>query len=184
LVLCLYSLFICSKQNIIFSTTSTPLAARDWIDKNIPENTKILVEGYPGAQSERRICPLRDNYENMTRFAEEIEKESPFAAKYVRKKALFEDGRQYDLKIIRPKSNWISIKEAKKEGIQYAIIAKEHFSLDHLESKNPVHYSRGKFYENISNANNTNLMKKFSPNLKSDDDATPRQYHLELYKLK
>jgi hypothetical protein len=180
---CTPQLYRIVQQNRAFSRPGSPILAKNWIEANIPDGAKILMEGYPGAPSERRVCPIQDKVENMEMLAEKIEKESPAGAIYVRNKAAMQTGKAYDLMVVKPRSPWMTWDEAKRRSIQYVVISLERFQQPPERHSVQVKETRLDFYKAMLADPEARLLKKFYPKTAYDDHATPRGFHLEIYRI-
>ncbi|NIU89010.1 MAG: hypothetical protein GWN56_17640 [Nitrosopumilaceae archaeon] len=122
----------------------------------------------------------------MQKYADEIEEESPMGAFYVRKKASAQNGKEYDLVLIKNDSPWISLDEAKRVGIQYAIVDSNMILATEKPGTKPkdAKESRTKFYHDLTKDPEGKLLKRFYPPYEDyKDDATKRNHYIEIYQL-
>jgi hypothetical protein len=186
IAICIPRSIVIVKQDIAFSKPGSNILSKNWIEQNIPEGSKILIEGHPGAPQERAQCPIQDKKENMRAYADEIKDESPMGALYIRKKASTQEGKEYDLVIIKSRSPWVSLDEAKQMHIQYVIVD-SNIILDSEKAKTKPDIlveSRTNFYDQLTKDPNVKLLKVIDPPFKDyKDDATKRNHYIKIYQL-
>lgn len=187
IVLCIPQALLIVKQNTAFVKPGTNIMARNWIEQNIPDGSKILLEGYRGASQERGV-PLQDKAENMNKYADEIEEESPMGALYVRMKTAAQEGKEYDLVVFRHASPWASLEKAKQMGVQYVIFDLDIFTKIKAKRSGSkpkdVITSRTEFYDDLAKDPEVRMLKSFHPPYKDyKDDASRRNNPLEIYQI-
>ncbi len=168
------------RQNMDLCRPGTPSMARHWIEENIPENTRILVEGFPGIRTYRRMCPIADMPQNMQAFARHLEEHSPVGARLVRLRAKAQTEKAFDLAIIEPSQSWITLDEARQRNMQFVVVCREEF----VESPQANSDGRRAFYEALQRDPRVRLRKSFAPKYVSIHDSMHRDAHLEIYELK
>lgn len=167
------------KQNQCFTQPATTIQTRNWIEENIPSNTKILMLGYPGNREQRRNCPLQDTKDNMLAFAVEIEEESEMAAKFIRIKAKSQQGSVYDLTVIAPRDNWITLAEAKQTGARFVVVPVRDFATGARAEKT----GRTAFYQQLQNDPQVVRTQTFKPETVSPYDSMWRDAVMEIYEI-
>jgi hypothetical protein len=166
-----------------FKVPGTPVQCRNWIEAHVPEGSRILIQGFEGISDERRICPLHDERENMLEFARELEPRSAMGAKLVRERAAVTGVKRYDLTIIEPSSEWLSIDTARDAGVQYVVTYR--YALDReVRPGDLVAQSRLDSYRDLVTRGQGILLQDFEPSTQYKDGASRRRAVVELFELK
>jgi hypothetical protein len=176
---CAPRVYVIFQNNLAYCRPGTPALAKRWIEEHVPQGTRVLLIGFPGTPNERKICPLRDTDANIYRFADQLEKESPIAAKFMRLAATQQTGPAYDLTAIDRKEPWITLDEAKRAGIRYVLISVEDFT-DHVTA---VSSGRHAFYTKLKEDANVVLRQSFAPRWINYHDSIKRDRRLEIYEI-
>jgi hypothetical protein len=166
-----------------FTSPGTPMECRFWVEENIPEGSRILIQGFEGTSDDRRICPLYDLTANMLKFAQELQERSSMGAKLVRMRAGIPRAKRYDLAIIKPTDPWPTVKEARDAGVDY-VISGIYSSEGRDKPMRDFEQTRYDFYHEMTNAENGRLLKKILPSLQRPDGASLRTSQIAIFKMK
>ncbi len=105
--------------NIKMTMLDTRAVAREWFDANIPQNSKVFIEGWTNPANS--TIPLKRSEENLRRSIAAVERTDPGKAKYFRIELKVLSGKAYDLVIGKP-MELEELAHYKRQRIQYFVL--------------------------------------------------------------
>ena len=160
-------------DNIQLTVEDSRTASRNWIEANVPDNSKILIEGFT-AQSYRATTPILNSKENIQQAIEYFKQtEQPGKVKYFQ----FEleanvDRKRYDLKFYGD-TNLETLDQYLVDGVEYIIVRP-----DYLLASPKYRQTGSEFLESLRSSSRLELIKTF--NGLPEGGAGPT---IELYKV-
>jgi len=111
-------------EDLRISFKDTRTYAKEWIEANIPEGSKILIEGSRTTVS-RMTVPLRNSPENLRRSIELYKKTDPGKARYFELELKVLSGKTYDLVTVGPYRPFKGLEYYKRIGVRYMVLRPE-----------------------------------------------------------
>lgn len=155
--------------NIKMTMLDTRTVAREWFDANIPQNSKVFIEGWTNPANS--TIPLRRSEENLKRSIAALEGTDPGKAKYLRIELKVLSGKAYDLVIVKP----MELEELayyKRQGIQYFVLRPKAYP------GSRIYFQWEDLVAAIREDTDIQLIKSFDPEIESG----PGPY-IEIYRV-
>ena len=142
-------------SNRILLMEDTRATAKEWIDANIPEGSKIFIEGHRTRASGSTV-PLQNSVENIQESIEYYRGSNPGRVKYFQTLLKVQSGATYDLLGVGP---WElqELQYYKDLGVQYLILRPEAYP------GSRVRYEWENFVDDIRADPDVDLVKRFEP---------------------
>ncbi len=157
------------RHNYLISQKDTRTFAKEWIEKNIPAGSKILIEGSRTKPKEGTV-PLKNSRENLIKSVKRYKETEPGKAKYFELELKVLTGIIYDLVIVGKDPPLKDPNYYKKIGIEYFIMRPEMYKRKWVEFKY--------FLKKLKEDPNVKLIKKFENNPINRPGPT-----IEIYKI-
>ena len=160
-----------------YSHKDTRTFAKEWIENNIPANSKVLIEG-SRTKPINTTVPLQNSRENILKSIENYKDEEPGKEKYYEFKLGVLSGVTYDLIMIgppigEPDFRLKPLSHYKKIGVEYMVLRPDlyihHRKLKKLKS----------FVQSLKSDPEVKLLKRFEP-----DRLTRPGPAIEIYQIK
>jgi hypothetical protein len=107
-------------NNYLLTQTDTRTLAKEWFDENVPDGSKVLIEGLK-VEPVKLTVPLQDSPDNMRENIEYYKTREPGKAVYLRYMLQVDTGRTYDLELVKL-SELQSLDFYKDQGVRYLVI--------------------------------------------------------------
>jgi hypothetical protein len=112
-------------NNYLLTQTDTRKLAKEWFEANVPEGSKVMIEGLK-IEPSRLTVPLQDTAANMRANIEYYRTREPGKSKYLGFVLQVESPSTYDLELVK-QTEVQSLDYYKKKGIKYFVIRPEAF---------------------------------------------------------
>ena len=109
------------------SRTDTRTLTKEWIETNVPHKTRVLLEGFPEEDSQLAV-PLRNTRKNVKEMIARLQSTDPGKATFWEYKLEALENPLYDLVTIRHFEPWVTVDEARANGVEYVILRREFFT--------------------------------------------------------
>ncbi|MEX2123285.1 MAG: glycosyltransferase family 39 protein [Woeseia sp.] len=149
-------------NNYLLTQTDTRTLARNWFDENIPQGSRVMIEGLK-IEPTKLTVPLQDTPENMRANIEYYKSREPGKAKYLGFVLQVDIGNTYDLELVKP-TELQSLEFYKNKGVEYLVIRPEAFA-----SSRSMGQAGRDFLEDLQNDRDVSLLKSF----RSDPRSRP-----------
>lgn len=148
-------------------------ASKEWIETNIPANSKILIEGFT-AQSFRSSTPLLNSRDNIKLAIQQFKEKNELGkVKYFQFELEANTGKRYDL-VLYNNRTLLSLEEYIADGVEYLVLRPDYLL------KSPKYKGEGfDFVESIRNSVQLELVESFVG--ESSGGSGP---YIEFYKVK
>lgn len=147
-----------------FSKPNSRILAKQWINENIPSNSKIMMEDSPEHRSQF-LVPIVNTRKNIEEMIGILRTREPGKALYWEKRSNYLNKipiPRYDIHFIRGFFNWPTLDEIKKKKIEYIIIDTKDFSKKLNNSMANFLKTRIEFYNILKEDKNSELLVTFS----------------------
>ena len=127
------------------------IQAKKWVQKNIPSETRILMEGSPEHRSQSLI-PLLNTKANIKEMISDLKKRDPGKALYWELRSRYLDKLdvpRYDLLLIQNDHPWIEYEEFKATDIEYVIFDVKSINQNYRKRTDHVRSTRIAFYDQL-----------------------------------
>ncbi|MEZ5065341.1 MAG: glycosyltransferase family 39 protein [bacterium] len=106
--------------------TDTRTLAVEWIEQNVPNKSRVLLEGFAEDDAQLAI-PLKNLKRNLKAMSQDLEKTDPGKAKFLALKLEAVDSPLFDLRAIRHYEPWVTLDEARADGVEWVVLRREYF---------------------------------------------------------
>lgn len=150
-----------ARHNYLISHKDTRTFAKEWIEENIPEGSKILIEG-SRTKVIRGTAPLQNHRENILKSIAKYRDMEPGKAKYFELELDALSGITYDLVMIGPPlgASGVQLKSLryyKEIGVKYLVLRPDMYVRHRKLKKFPY------FVQNVREDPEVVLLKRFEP---------------------
>jgi hypothetical protein len=158
----------------------TRTLALHWVEENIPDGSRILLEGFPEASSQLSV-PLKNTERNIRTMIERLEKTDPGKAKYWKLKLQVQSPPAYDLVTVRYREAFGALAEYRNQGVEYMVLRRDRFVPGRSYPRLSVQavQSRYSFYEELRKDKRNDLLIAFDPALSGDGG-----YGIEVWRVR
>jgi hypothetical protein len=152
----------------------------EWIEQNVPEGARILLEGFPEETAQLSI-PLENSEQNIKAMIQDLQTRDEGKAKFWEMKLAHPVPPAYDLVTIRHFEDWWTLEETRRRRIEWIVLRREYFVPGLIPMRkfgeNTV-VSRSTFYRDLTAAQDSRKMAEFD----ADPEGAPG-YDLEIWKI-
>ncbi len=163
-----------------FSRPDTRTQAVDWIAANIPEGSRILIQGAGETETQLAI-PLTNIPANIERMIERLRQTDPGKALYWELRLKHHSGPAYDLLTVPRHDLWGTLAEYRAAGARYFVLRRLGFAPDVDEDPRKDREwtrTRQSFYQEMLDDDRAELLIAFDPK-KTRSAGT----HIEIWRL-
>ncbi|MGH8249934.1 MAG: ArnT family glycosyltransferase [Steroidobacteraceae bacterium] len=144
----------------VLTQADTRALARDWIDKNLPQGSRIYIEGAKIAPV-RSTVPLQDSAENIKRRIEYWKVAEPRQAEFLKLRLQVLEGATFNLELA-PLTGTEPLAAYRNKAVNYFVIVPDRY----LQSRNS-NVNSARLLKELRGADDVALIKRF--------DADPRR---------
>lgn len=157
----------------------TRTLAVEWIERNVPNGQRVLLEGFPEETAQLSI-PLQNVPKNIQPMIDRLNSTDPGKAKFWELKLAAAQGPAYDLVTIRPFENWCTFDQALSQGIQWVVLRREFFAPDATPTRfaRSTWETRTSFYQDLFRSAQVHRRAAFD----ADPSGAPG-YDLEIWQM-
>jgi hypothetical protein len=148
----------------------TRAIARQWFDANVPEGSKVFIEGHRTTLTNSTV-PLQNSAENLRSSIEYYRDREPGKAKYFQMALKVLSGKTYDLFGVQP-ADLEELQHYKDIGIQYFVLRPDAYPGSRTQ------FAWEDFVEDIRSDPDIELLQRFEP----DPDSRPGPL-IEIYRI-
>jgi len=152
----------------------------EWIENNIPHESRILLEGFPEDSAQLSV-PLKNIKKNIRAMVERLQKTDPGKAKYLTLKRQIQTGPAYDLMTVQWTEDWGTLEYFRGQRVQYVVVNQKVFLPEgrtHAAFPKSTVQTRIAFYQQLRKDNEAELLVTFDP-----ADTGGRGYLMEVWRL-
>jgi hypothetical protein len=179
-LICIEPLMASVKWDLRLMREDTRTKAVEWVEHNVPEGARILLEGFPEETAQLSI-PLENSEQNIKAMIETLQTRDAGKAEFWEMKLAHPVPPAYDLVTIRHFEDWWTLEETRRQGIEWIVLRREYFVPGTIPTrkfgKNTV-ISRSAFYRDLTAAQDSRKMAEFD----ADPDGAPG-YDFEIWKI-
>ncbi len=159
----------------------TRTSAAEWIEKNVPNGDRVLLEGFPEETAQLAI-PLESSTEDIRAMIEELRTSDPGKATFWDMKLESWSPPGYDLETVRHYQDWPTLADARANDVQWIVVRREYFvpgERHETKFRSSVLATRFAFYDSLGTAADAERVAQFEA-----DPAGAPGYDLEIWKLR
>ena len=109
-----------------FSRPDTRTMAVDWIGQNLPNGSRIVLQGFPEADSALSV-PLRNSRANIETMIAGLKPRDPGKALFWQLRLKVHRAPAYDLVTVRHFEPWGTLADYRADGVRYAVLRRDLF---------------------------------------------------------
>ena len=136
----------------------------EWIEANVADGTRILLEGFPEADSTLSV-PLTNTRANIERIVERLKETDPGKALFWELRLKSHGPPAYDLVTVRHFELWGTLAEYRSAGVRYAVLRQNRFVVGGPTAgrQQDTMESRYSFYRTLQDDEDAALVASFYP---------------------